>query len=299
MDSHMHTTLRAALRILGIACLVLVPLGAQQTTTPAPVQAPKQVPGYIIGANDVLQVSVYSGGQSQPEFRVATYTVQTDGSVTLPLIKPIRLAGLSVLSASAAIRQALITGRYFEECNVDITIMGYHSSHLKVQGAVNKPGNVDMTAERMNISDVLNAAGNLQPSAGTEIKVKRAGGRAPEPDVLVRDGWEIYSRDDLNNGKLTEVQLYDNDTVEVPVAPKFFVQGNVTTPGESQWEPNLTLERALIKVGGATKDGATNRIEIRRIDPKTKEYKKIKLAKDAMSTIIEAGDIIKVPKKRM
>ena len=295
----MNTTVKTALRILGVTCLVLAPVRAQQAAVPPQVQPPKQVAGYIIGANDVVRVSVYSGGQSQPEFRLTDYTVQTDGSITLPLIKPIKVAGLSVLAANAAVRQALLDGHQFEECNVDITIMGYHSSHLKVQGAVNKPGSVDMTAERMNISDVLNAAGNLQPTAGTEIKVKRAGGRAAEPDVLVRDGWEIYSRDDLNSGRLIEVQLYDNDIVEVPVAPKFFVQGFVTTPGEAQWEPNLNLERALIRVGGVTKDGAANRIEIRRIDSKTKEYKKIKLAKDPMSTIIEAGDIIKVPKRRM
>jgi len=295
----MSTMVTAGLRIIGVACLLLAPLGAQQTAAPAQAQPPKQMPGYIIGANDVIRVSVFSGGQSQPEFRLADYTVQTDGSVQLPLLKPIKLAGLSVLTANATIRKALIDAHVYGECNVDITLMGYHSSHLKVQGAVNKPGNVDMTAERMNISDVLNAAGNLQPSAGTEIKVKRFGGRPPEPGVVVRDGWEIYSRDDLNNGKLTEVQLYDNDTIDVPVAPKFFVQGFVTQPGEQQWEPNLTLERALIKAQGVTKDGAANRIEIRRMDPKTKQYKKLKLGKDPMGTIIEPLDSIKVPKRRM
>jgi protein involved in polysaccharide export with SLBB domain len=297
MTLTMNTTARSAARILAMVCVLLAPLAAQQTTPQ--VQPPKQMPGYIIGQNDVLRVTVYSGGQSQPDFRLTDFTVQTDGSVALPLIKPIKIAGLSVTAANEAVRKALLDTHQFSECIVDIVVMGYHSSHLKVQGAVNKPGNIDMTAEKMNISDALNAAGNLQPSAGSEIRVKRAGSRAAEPDVLVRDGWEIYSREDLNNGKLTDVQLYNDDTIDVPVAPKFYVQGFVTTPGESQWEPNLTLERALLKVGGATKDGALNRVEVRRMDPKTKEYKKIKLAKDKMSTIIEAGDIINVPKRRM
>jgi len=297
-NDHMDTTVKTALRILALLCLVLTPLQAQQTTV-LQVQPPKQVPGYIIGPNDILRVNVYSGGQSQTDFRLSDYTVQNDGSVAFPLIKPLTIAGMSVQAANAAVRKALLEGKFFDECVVDIVMMGYHSSHLKVQGMVNKPGTVDMTAEKMNISDVLNAAGGLQPSAGAEIRVKRANNRPAEPDVLVRDGWEIYSRKALDEGSLIDVQLYDNDTVDVLAAPKYYVQGFVTTPGELQWEPNLTLERALLKAGGVTKDGAANRVEVKRLNPKTKEYEVIKLAKDKMSTIIEAGDSIKVPKKRM
>ncbi len=297
-EGQMTTSVKTAMWALALTSLVLVPMAAQQSTT-TQVQPPKQVAGYIIGANDVVRVTVFSGGQSQQDFRANDYTVQTDGSVALPLIRPIKLAGLSVTAANEAVRKALLAEKQFEECTVDIVMMGYHSSHLKVQGAVNKPGSVDMTAEKMNISDVLNAAGGLQSLAGSQIRVKRANNRPAEPDVLVKDGWEIYSRAALDDGSLIDVLLYDNDTVDVPVAPKFYVQGFVTIPGEAQWEPNLTLERALFKVGGVTKDGAANRISIRRTDPTTKLAKDIKLAKDKMSTIIEALDVIVVPKKRM
>lgn len=297
-EGQMTTSVKTAMWALALTSLVLVPMAAQQSTT-TQVQPPKQVAGYIIGANDVVRVTVFSGGQSQQDFRANDYTVQTDGSVALPLIRPIKLAGLSVTAANEAVRKALLAEKQFEECTVDIVMMGYHSSHLKVQGAVNKPGSVDMTAEKMNISDVLNAAGGLQSLAGSQIRVKRANNRPAEPDVLVKDGWEIYSRAALDDGSLIDVLLYDNDTVDVPVAPKFYVQGFVTNPGEAQWEPNLTLERALFKVGGVTKDGAANRISIRRTDPTTKLAKDIKLAKDKMSTIIEALDVIVVPKKRM
>ncbi len=295
----MNTAAQTGLRLLTLLCLAAAPLAAQQTAAAPQAQPPKQMPGYIIGPNDVLQVNVFSGGNSQPDFRAQPYTVQVDGSITLPLIKPIVVGGLSVTAADNAVRKALLDAKQFVECTVDIVVMGYHSSNIKVQGAVRNQGSIPLTAERMNISDALNAAGGLQPSAGSRIKVLRFGDRAPEPDVQVEEGWEIYSREDLNSGKLIDVQLYDGDTIDVPVAPKFFVQGFVTTAGEFQWEPNLTLEVALLKAGGVNKDGAKNRIKVRRMDPKTKEYKEIKLAKDKMSTIIEANDIIEVPKRRM
>ena len=279
--------------------LVLTPLGAQQTTLPSTPQVAAPKPGYIIGINDVVRVTVYSGGNSQPDFRQTDYTVQSDGSIALPLIKPVVVSGLTVLAAAAKIKKSLVEANQFEECTVDITMMGYHSSVLKVQGAVRNPGNIEMTAEKMNIGDALNKAGGLQPLASTEIRVKRAGGRAAEPDVLVRDGWEVYSRQDLDEGRLTDVQLYDNDTIDVPVAPKFYVQGFVLTGGEFQWEPNLTLERALIKAGGVSKEGAKNRVKVRRMNPRTKRSEEVDLGKDPMIFIIEAGDMIEVPKKRM
>lgn len=302
----MQTTVRHRLRILILLGLTLMtlgsPLSAQQT--PPVAQPPKQVPGYIIGANDVLRVTVYSGGVSQQDFRLSDFTVQTDGSITLPLLsKPVQVGGKSVADADAAIRKALLDAKQFEEANVDITVMGYHSSQLKVQGAVRNPGNVEMTADRMNISDALNKANGLLPSAGTTIRVRRANSAPPtDPDVKVIDGWEVYSRSDLDNGKLSDVQLFLNDTIDVPVAPKYFVTGQVVSPGESQWEPNLTLERALFKVGGVKPEGAKNRIEIRRLNQRTKEYDKIDPAKgrkDSMSFIIEPDDVIDVPKKRM
>ncbi len=292
----MSRIVKNGMRVLILVCVAVASLAAQQG---APQTAPpKQVPGYVIGQNDVLKVTVYSGGISQPDFLLNNYTVQTDGTIALPLIKPIKVAGLSVNAANAAIKKALEETRQFTECIVDITMMQYRSSLIRVQGAVRNPGNVEMTADRMNVSDALNKVNGLQPSAGAQIRVKRANGKASEEGVTVVDGWEVYAREDLDNGKLADVQLYDGDWVDVPVAPKYFVQGFVTTPGEMQWEPNLTLEHALIKVGGVTKEGDKNRVEITRLDPQTKQIVKVKLAKNKMSTIIEPNDSIEVKKRR-
>lgn len=159
---------------------------------------------------------------------------------------------------------------------------------VTVLGAVNKPGSWTLTAEHTNLLDVLTVAG-LQPSAGQVIRVRRAGAA----------DWEVLQRQDLVNGKLNDFKLGDNDTIDVPVAPKFFVQGFVVRPGEVQWEPNLTLERALLKAGGLSKDAASNRITVKRMDPKTKQYNAIELAKDRMSTIIQVGDVITVPQRRL
>lgn len=211
-------------------------------------------------------------------------------TVTTPRVELI-LDG-RVMDTAAASSQGLPAG-------VTVNVLAPRTGNLKVQGAVNRPGSLDMTAEKMTLTDLLNSAGGLQPSAGSEIRVKRATARAVDSATLVRDGWEIYLRSDLTSGRLANVLLYDNDTVDVPVAPKYFVQGFVVNPGELQWEPNLTLERALLKAGGPTKDAALSRITVKRLDPKTKQYNAIELAKDRMSTLIQVRDVITVPKRRL
>lgn len=299
----MHMPIRHVARILALMSLAMVTLAAQTQTPTPPVQPPKQVPGYIIGPNDVLRVTVYSGGISQSDFRLTDYTVQSDGSITLPLIaKPVVVGGLSVASADALIKKAL-DGNQFENANVDITVMAYHSSSVKVQGAVRNPGSVEMTADRLNINDALSKANGLLPSAGTQIRVRRAVPRPADPDVRVENGWEIYAREDLDNGKLADVQLFTNDTIDVPVAPHFYVVGQVVSAGEQQWEPNMTLEKALLKAGGVKPEGAKNRIEVRRLNLKTKETETLNPRKnrkdEGMGFLIEPDDVIEVPKKRM
>ena len=244
----MHTFLTRALRTVVLVVVSMTSLAAQQAPASAP-PAQTTMPGYVIGASDVLRVTVYTGAGSNPDFRLQDYTVQTNGSVALPLMKPITLAGLTVTAASAAVRKALIDGGQFEDCTVDIVVVDYHSQNIKVQGAVSKPGNVTIKQ--------------------------------------------------LNEGELTDVLLDNGDTIDVPVAPRFYVQGFVNSPGDLQWEPNMTLQKAIFKAGGATKDGALNRVSVKRLDPKTKKYDEQDLGKDSMAFIIQPDDVIYVPKKRM
>jgi protein involved in polysaccharide export with SLBB domain len=137
------------------------------------------------------------------------------------------------------------------------------------------------------------------PQAGRIIRVKRADTTRPTPaGADVMNGWEQYTLDPLNQGALTAITLDNGDTIDVPTAPQYFINGYVVNPGQYQWEPSLTLERAILKAGGATKDGATNRTSVKRLDQKTGESKDVDLGSDKMQFQIQPNDVIYVPKKR-
>ena len=178
--------------------------------------------------------------------------------------------------------------------NAEVDVPEQTTIAVFVRGAVRTPGRIRLTEEHAKLVDALNASGGFLPSAGSEIKVKRADSET----------WQSYSRDDLNRGRLEDVAVYADAIIEVPVAPKFFVNGLVITPGEYQWEPGLTLGRAILKAGGVSPQGAINRTQLRRLDPATQKYRDVNFAKefkgiDRFSVKIEANDIITIPKRRM
>jgi protein involved in polysaccharide export with SLBB domain len=154
----------------------------------------------------------------------------------------------------------------------------------------------------MTISDAISNAGGFLTGAGSRIWVRGGPNRpAPEPGTPIEANGEVFRKDDVLQGKVQDVRVYDGDTITVEVAPHYYVVGYVkNSSSEFNWEPGITLQRAIALAGGATPEGALNRVEISRKDPKTGSFTSAKLnKKDKMSTLIEPDDVIKVPKKRM
>jgi len=297
-------THRNLFRILFLGALfaVAAPLAAQE---PQASSSPKrQIPDYRIGPTDHLAVNVFSG-TPQPEFSARSYVVQTDNTITLPYLqKPVVVGGLLVAAAREAVRKALVDNKVYADPVVDIQVTLYKSSSLTVQGAVKSPGRLTLEADRMFLPDVISAAGNFQTNAGSRIWVIPGQNRPkPGPDVQIdkENGYEVYQRQDVIDGKLTDVALYEEDTVRVETAPKFYVNGEVKGASNPDyfWVPGLTVSRALAMAGGATPAGALNRLSVQRLDPKTGAYKEVKIKGDKMLFQVQPEDIIIVPKRRM
>jgi polysaccharide export outer membrane protein len=282
------TTLLAALFIAAAT-----PVGAQD--------AGRVIPDYVIGATDVLQLTV-SSPFPQPQYSQKPYTVQNDGTILLPsLSKPVKVAGLTVQGARDAIRDALIEAKFFTNPIVDVLVSEYHSAEVTVQGAVRSPGKLQLKADQMSLSDAIAAAQGFSPQAGARVMVRGGPHRPkPGPDAQIEDGAEVYRRVDITDGKLPDVRVYEDDTITVETAPHFYVNGEVkNSTSEYVWEPGMTLQKAIALAGGPTDKGAMNRVAVKRKDPQTGKYEDVKLPKDKMSAAIMPEDVITVPKKWM
>ena len=77
-------------------------------------------------------------------------------------------------------------------------------------------------------------------------------------------------------------------TVTIEQFRPFFLKGEVNRPGSYEYQPGLTLEKALTLAGGLSARAARGKIEVRRAN--SESFEKID-----MDDPVQAGDVINVP----
>jgi len=191
--------------------LVLVgSAGAQQApvkSAPAPVAAPPVgVPvasDYVIGAEDLLQVSIWKN-----EAMSRTLPVRPDGKISLPLLHDIQAAGLTPLQLRDKIAAAL--GEFMPNPEVSVTVMEVKSYRVSVLGEVQKPGVLQLKAPT-TVMEALALAGGFKDFASpSKIIIFRKDGSGQTQRLRFN-----YNRA-IGNGGEENVSLKSGDVVVVP-----------------------------------------------------------------------------------
>lgn len=168
MHRDVHT-IRVSTGVVLLASLLLVPgvLAAQQGSpkagTPAGNGRATQAPpdDYIIGANDVLTISLF--GQD-PKYS-GDVTVRPDGKITLLLVDEIAAAGRRPTELKTDLVKAY--SKYFQDPVVLVSPKQINSRMVFIQGQVFKPGSYPIT-DSMDITQLIALAGGLQDWADRE-----------------------------------------------------------------------------------------------------------------------------------
>jgi polysaccharide biosynthesis/export protein len=234
---------------------------------------------YNIGAADVLNVTVFG----EPDASRLSVTVDNDGTIDMPFIGRVKVAGLTARAVEKDIRDRL-NGRYVINPSVSVEVVKYRSKTVSVQGCcIRAPGEYILEGNA-SLTTVLARAGSLTIDAGSYVIISRRGANGATEQIKV-------SRKDIESGQAQNVLLKDGDTVLVPKAETIFVGGQVRQVGSYTWEEGLTVERALALAGGPTERAAVGRTEIER----TVNGKKLKPFKVKLTDIVLANDTIRVP----
>jgi len=282
-----------AIRILGLTLVALVLTAAVSAAQQAPPQASQPRGEYLVGAQDVLTVTVWDS----PDLS-GKYTVETDGSFTFPLIGRIKAGGLTLRQLEAELRKKLADG-FFKNPQVSVAVESYRSQRIFIVGEVRSPGTYPLTGD-MTLIEAIARAGSTTPNASPEaIIVRAAPGKTPAGPTLpgqktgAVDSQRVNLRD-LQSGALTQnISLRDGDTIYVPRAESIYVFGQVKNPGAyALQDAETTILQALSLAGGVTDRGATNRIKIVRVVEGEKVEMKVKL-----TDLVLPGDTIIVPEK--
>ncbi len=110
-------------------------------------------PAYLIGAEDVLSISVWK----EPEI-TRTVPVRPDGKISLPLINDIQAVGLTPLQLTTRITEEL--KKYLTEPQVTVIVTAINSRRIYIMGEVGRPG-IFQLLPNMTILQALSGAGGF------------------------------------------------------------------------------------------------------------------------------------------
>src|SRR5207249_175238 len=131
--------------------------------------------------------------------------VTESGVISYPLLGSMRVGGLTVTQAEAAIADGLRKGNFVKQPQVSIAILQVRGNQANVLGQVNRPGRYPIEVADMRVTDMLAlASGGGLTQRGTErgIRVHRRSSDKvqviqPAMDDRLQDGDVVYVRESL------------------------------------------------------------------------------------------------------
>lgn len=158
--------------ILPLLCIPLpLSVWAQQSAKPSaprealakgapPHQSATADPDYVIGPQDVVDISVWK----EPELS-RSVPVRPDGRISLPLINDIQAAGLTPGQLGAQIASGLT--KYVTNPQVTVIISQINSQRIYILGEVARAGSYTLLPD-MTVLQALSDAGGFTPFANSK-----------------------------------------------------------------------------------------------------------------------------------
>ena len=243
------------------------------------VQGHAETREFLLGAGDSIHVTVYRN----PELTLDT-RVNENGSVNYPLVGTVIIGGLSIPDAEALIATRLKQGGFIESPQVNIAMVTVRGNMVSVLGQVNRPGLFPVDPANLRLSQVLAIAGGIAPTGGE--KVMLVGTREGKPYRREINIASIY----LDNKPEDDLKIFGGDEIYVPLAPMFYIYGEVQRPGASMITRDMTVIQALAQGGGLTLRGTQRNIQLNR----TKPDGTVEILHPAMSDKMQANDVLYV-----
>jgi polysaccharide biosynthesis/export protein len=213
-------------------------------TTPYQSSAPQSMDGvqpetaYTLGAGDLLRIDSYD----TPDLVLdARYPVLLDGSVNLPWVGSIPVAGLTLKEASNRLKGRY--GKFIKNPTITVSLIGARTLKIGVIGEVTRPGSyivasnlISSSAVSVNgnqntpvgqqqggaesgsqwptVSKAIQVAGGITEQANIrQIQIRRPQASGQEATLTI-DLWKFLSAGDLSQ----DIQVRDGDTLVIPKA---------------------------------------------------------------------------------
>jgi polysaccharide export outer membrane protein len=226
---------------------------APKPDSPAPAPSPVAKQDYVLGAGDLVRVSVFQS----PELTLET-RIPESGVVNYPLLGAVTLGGLTISQAEKRIADGLLNGKFLRQPQVSILVTQLRGAQASVLGHAVRPGRYALELTNTRLSDLMALAGGVAPDGSDILTV--VGTRGGKPFRQQIDFRTLFRGDASSQ----DIVIENNDVVYVDRGPQVYIYGEVQKPGTLRLERGMTVQQALAAAGGLTQRGTQRGIRVTR-----------------------------------
>lgn len=198
----------------------------------APTRSPIAPSMYIVGAGDVLDISLPNTTSRESTL----FTVLKNGTIEYPLLNgPIVVAGMTTDQIGGVLAGQI---KVLKTPKINVSVRDYASHSVLISGLVDSAGRKVLRRESMPLYAIL-AEASVRPEATTVTIVHNG-----------KEGTPLVLKDETAMSTL----IYSGDAIRIGggnmgPAQYVYVGGDVAAPGEKTLRPGMTLTQVLLSAG--------------------------------------------------
>ena len=215
-------------------------------------------------------------------------TIDRNGTISIPTVGTVVLAGVKAGSAEGVIRAAV--ARLYKGVNVNVTFGQLRSMTVYVVGQAKRPGTYTVSGLSTLVTTLFASGGPTANGSMRRVQVKRAGKVVGELDL-----YAFIAKGD----KSGDIKLQDGDTIVIPPAGGFVaLVGKVNAPAIYEIKGNGdTIESLLDLAGGLPVVADPRRAFLERIDANRNQPRSVEqfaLNGEGLKRSLKNGDVLNI-----
>lgn len=253
--------------------------------------------GYVIGDEDVLQISVWGNQELS-----VTVPVRPDGKISVPLLGDVQATGITPQELKSKLEQGLSKFVKTPVVSVMVTAINSFKVYVFGEGISRTPAagasaggasasGVITLRKNTTLIQLLAQLGSLKNADLKNAYLLRGGQKLPVDFV------QLITRGDTSQ----DIELASNDVIYIPdnYDQRIRVTGAVRTPIIIPFSEGMTALDAVLSAGGFTEFASQNSVVVVRKDGNTVKNIEVKL-RDVMNgninknLFLQPGDIVMV-----
>ncbi len=249
-------------------------------STFAPLREVNVTPDYVLGPGDQLVVRIWG----QVNFN-AQLTVDRTGSIYLPQVGEIHVAGLPYAQAREHIRDAV--AHIYKSFDLSVEMGQLRSIQVFVVGQARRPGSYTLSSLSTLVTAIFATGGPSVQGSLRDIQLRRNGQTVTHFDL-----YDLLIFGDMSR----DAPLLPGDVIYIPpVGPQVAIAGDVHVPAIYELKGATSVEQGLQFAGGLSSTASLLRASVERLNEhKDRSVVDIALQGVGLAAPLQPADILRV-----